>query len=130
LRRVGRYLDAGEDRHRDRVIEGRDWGLDFVEEDGCSKCLVGHAEDWRRGINKQEMYKTKALDIVGISACWEQNLYGTVVFNQFPRLCHRFGKDRIVRLCKMRAAKGNTELVEEIRNGSFVPTALSLTLKR
>lgn len=44
---MGRYIDSLSDSAKDRVIEAQDWGIaDVVHPDG-SRCLVGHAEDWR-----------------------------------------------------------------------------------
>ena len=49
------------------------------------------------------------------------NEHGCLRFpgNAFPVLCERFGKDRIVRLCKARAARGNRlhEIRAEVYDG-------------
>ena len=101
---LGRYLDVLSDEQRDRVIEAKDWDLSFVSDDDPScRCLVGHAEDFIIEDNiplaldsAQNGHERRCMTSTGV-----------FVFNQFPRLWHRFGKDRIIRLCKQRAAKGN-----------------------
>ena len=88
---VGRYIDALSDEQRDRIIEAREMIIgDYGDEDGDGGpgCLVGTAE----GAEDQPV-----ADALG---------YFRVEF-AFDDLADRFGKDRIVRLCKARAAKNN-----------------------
>ena len=94
---VGKYIDALRDEQRDRIIEGEDFGDGwyYVNPDNTScRCLVGHAEDW-------------SIDHWGVAVrgVWSPVSIGPCV--RFPSLADRFGIDRIVRMCKARAAKGN-----------------------
>ena len=84
----GQYIDAISDVQRDRIIEAREIIVEEYEDANGSGCLVGTAE----GAEDQAV-----ADALG---------YFRVEF-AFDRLSHRFGKDRIVRLCKARAAKNN-----------------------
>jgi len=114
---VGRFIDAGNDAAKDRVIEAVSWTDDnsrFVEEnDPSCRCLAGHKEDWYMddGCSMPRAKKYREYN--------EYSSYQSYAYNRFPQLCDRFDKDRIVRLCKMRAAKGNEELVEKIRSGIY-----------
>ncbi len=103
----GQFIDAGTPEQRDRIIEGMEWGDDFVNwENHSCKCLTGHAEAWTRD-SSNDLHRADApIDHRAT------NLHGIVAFHQFPKLCRRFGKDRVVRLCKMRAAKGNAVVIE------------------
>jgi hypothetical protein len=44
---LGRYIDALPDDARDRLIEAQEWCIAEVVGPGRSRCLIGHAEDWR-----------------------------------------------------------------------------------
>lgn len=44
---LGRYVDGLPSRARDRVIQAQEWCLAEVLGSDGSKCLIGHAEDWR-----------------------------------------------------------------------------------
>ena len=94
----GKYLDALSDEQRDRVIEAVDIhdGLSFFSH-GCA-CLVGTTE-------MVDLHDTTTDPINQL--IHEQT--GRIHFpsSWFPILCRRFGKARIVRLCKARAAKAN-----------------------
>ena len=106
---VGNYLDALSDKQRDRVIEAKDWTWAFLDSDDPScRCLVGHAEDYAENAGTP-VARDRALLPDGEWACLEKSKYGRnlPVYNQVPLLFERFGKDRIVALCKARAAKGN-----------------------
>jgi len=109
---VGRYLDAGEDRHRDRVIEGQEWLTKIWYNGVGGHCLVGHAEGWK---DENSHYE----NVDSVYTAESDYIKRSLTFKRFDRLCARFTQDRIVRLCKMRAAKGNAELVKKIRNGIY-----------
>ena len=113
----GQFLDAANDQQRDRVIEAMGWGNDFVNEsDPSCKCLVGHAEGWF--YNEHGAYEKldQAIDSPdGKEWHRAKNRRYVLAFIQFPHLCRRFGKDRIVAACKARAARGNAPTVTEIR---------------
>lgn len=110
---LGRYLDSVEDRHRDRVIVGQGWTSNcFIDENTGNKCVVGHAEAWYR------LGAANASAAGGILRN-RRNKLGETVYVRFDALCNRFGLARMTRLCKMRAAKGNQELVEKIRSGIY-----------
>jgi len=116
----GRYIDAHEAMRKDRVIEAQGWITGGFYDSYGNRCLVGHAEAWS---GEQRLNGLRSDDVCGPNGDLlrgEMNRRGYYVFEQFDRLCARFGKDRIVRACKMRAAKGNQELVEKIREGAFV----------
>ena len=98
---VGKYIDGANDAQRDRIIEAKGWSEAFYDdEDPSCRCLVGHAENWGSGIREC------VVDENGISLRYLETPKGTVVFNQFPALCQRFGMDRAVQLVKQRASKG------------------------
>lgn len=103
---LGRYLDALDAEARDRVIEAQVWGTGSISQ----PCLVRHSEggyggvercfritdrarrfEWRAGELRSD-FQFRDLDNVGY---------------RFDRLCRRFGMDRVVRACKLRAAKSN-----------------------
>ena len=110
---VGRYIDALSDEQRDRVIEATTLydGYSFYDYDGCG-CLVGTAErvSKRSGVTGDPI---NAL-LYQRSGCRH---YPSA---RFPKLCRRFGKDRIVAACKARAAKGNAPtVIREIRDGLY-----------
>jgi hypothetical protein len=44
---MGRYIDALPAEARDRLIEAQDWCVASVRGPDGTRCLVGHAEDWR-----------------------------------------------------------------------------------
>jgi hypothetical protein len=44
---MGRYIDGLPVEARDRLIQAQEWCLASVVEPDGSRCLVGHAEDWR-----------------------------------------------------------------------------------
>jgi hypothetical protein len=44
---IGRYIDALPGDARDRVITAQDWCVAGVLGPNGSRCLIGHAEDWR-----------------------------------------------------------------------------------
>ena len=101
---LGRYLDALSDEQRDRVIKAKDFlssDTSYVED--CVGCLVGVAE------MNLDVNADRPIHFQMTSGDYDAPGY------RFPRLCARFGKDRIVRLCKQRAAKGNAPTVTEIR---------------
>lgn len=105
---IGSYIDALSDEQRDRIIEAKDFNdrpMSGYFYDGCG-CLVAVAE-----MEHEE-------DSCPINIAMVNNTrthpFGTYPGNQFPALCERFGKDRIIALCKARAARGNR--LHEIRS--------------
>jgi len=111
----GRNIDSGTDAQKDRVIEGQKWAEDFINSDGC-RCLIGHMEDWYKADDGD--WGTRR-DSLPAYVRYEISHRNKVGYTQFPDLIARFDQDRIIRACKMRAAKGNAELVEKIRNGIY-----------
>ena len=103
---VARYIDALSDEQRDRIIEagrfcdGFGRYFDPQSTDLCG-CLVGVAE-----------HEAFATDSPLVEESEFRN--GWYPSDRFPVLCARFGKDRIVRLCKARAAKGNQPTPREV----------------
>lgn len=89
---IGKWIDGLTDVQKDRIIEGQGWCPQIIEM-GHSRCLVGHAigglAAWREIVNTGDHRS-----FAGI---------GT----HFDDLVVRFGLDRIVRACKLRAAKSN-----------------------
>ena len=90
-RDVGRWIDALPPGAKDRIIVAQNWNYaghhGGYESDGPGLCLVDHAlgdDTW--------------LDHNGVAT-------------RFDRLCQRFGAERVIRACKMRAARGNEVLV-------------------
>lgn len=96
---VGDYLDRLPDELRDRVIRAQGWRTNvFVDRGSGERCLIGHAEgddagrEWIEGTNA--LHELPFFSRMGIGF-------------QFDKLCERFGKDRVVRAVKARAAKPN-----------------------
>ena len=113
---VGRYIDVLSDEQRDRVIEAKGWDREFVSYDDPScRCLVGHAEDWDADFVSHD-------HLGGKLTSNSRNHRGIAVYNQFPRLCKRFGEDRIIRLCKVRAA-GTPVSVQHNLPATLTPVA-------
>lgn len=44
---MGRYIDGLPPHARDRLLEAQDWCVASLRGPHGSRCLVGHAEDWR-----------------------------------------------------------------------------------
>lgn len=90
---IGKWIDRLDAEQKDRIITGQGWCVHSIQlyED---RCLVGHA--------------------IGGLPAW-RNLGGDIgarlplatVGRRFDGLCDRFGMDRIVRACKLRAAKSH-----------------------
>ena len=94
---LGKYIDSLSDEQRDRIIEAKDFGdgWQFIDRDNpACKCLVGHAEGYYLN---EDGYQQQKDETDG----WE------TVYMLFPELMQRFGADRIIRACKLRAAKTN-----------------------
>ncbi len=120
---VGMYIDALSDEQRDRIIEAKDFydgDEDYFDpEDSVCGCLVGVAEmvneDGDCPIDDEIFLRLN------------HRLINPWPSQQFPSLCDRFGKDRIVALCKARAAKGNrlpqlrSKVYEGQREAGLVP---------
>ena len=96
---VGLYIDRLSDEQRDRIIEAKEWTWQFVEVGNPScRCLVGHAEDYEIFTCDDGYRGSRSRDPIRFTSD---------AFQRVPRLFNRFGQDRIVALCKARAAKGN-----------------------
>jgi len=98
---VGKYIDALSDVQRDRVIEAKEirpGGFFHYDGDGVSivGCLVSVAQCENFSMKSRVKMFTVSHDCV----CSLSKLGAG-----FDTICHRFGKDRIIRLCKARAAK-------------------------
>ena len=127
---VGKYLDALSDEQRDRVIEAKSWTSCWVDDkDGDCRCLVGHAEDmgW---VDEQQVQRdpVEGTRLV-VTGLLPRHLHPVAYVGfKVPRMFARFGKDRIVRACKARAAKGNRvhEIREEIYKGMTVKSVMEL----
>lgn len=117
---VGLYIDALSDEQRDRVIEAEDFNdhpMRGYFYDGCG-CLVAVAE-------MEDEEDSCPINIaMERPRRWSGHSYPG---NAFPALCERFGKDRIVALCKARAARGNRIHVAE-RAKSEVYTSLKVAV--
>ena len=101
---VARYIDALSDGQRDNVIEAKEFtdGNQFVD---CGiGCLVGVAEMNLDRSADRPIHMAMADIVRGRMSAPGYN---------FPRLCDRFGKDRVIAACKARAARGNS--IHEIR---------------
>jgi len=101
---IGRYIDDCTDTQRDRIIEAKDFGdgWEFRDPDNLAcRCLVGHAEDWGKDYARDPKKDSGYM-------------YGVSIYLSFPKLMNRFGYNRVVRACKMRAAKRNSVSLLEI----------------
>ena len=109
---VGRYIDALSDEQKDRIIEATSWsepseGVYVDKQDPSCRCLAGHAENWYR--EKVDHTQARPLGII-IPKC---SIDAAI---QFPNLQDHFGVERIIRVCKARAAKGNRIPTEALRH--------------
>jgi hypothetical protein len=99
--KIARYIDALPDEARDRVIEAQGWCVTVgLDDDG--RCLVGHTEDWREvGDGDIAINCVDVAKMPGGSEGYE------CVGEDFDAACARFGLDRVVRACKLRAGRPN-----------------------
>ena len=102
---IGKWIDGLTDVQRDRIIEGQGWcNVTFYDGDGAL-CLIGHAFAIRADCDYHPRLGRymRAVNRHGVDA---------FVPDRFDELCVRFGRDRIVRACKLRAAAGVVVPVE------------------
>ena len=116
---VGKYIDALSDEQRDKIVEAKDmhagkWGW----WDGGCGCLVATAEMTVGEYETPPVTVRVSPKVPDYYATRDWRAFCPQ--HAFPRLCERFGKDRIVRLCKERAAKGNAPNIRAIRDGIYV----------
>lgn len=105
---IGRYIDAISDVQRDRIVEAQGWCWEFTNfDDPACHCLVGHAE----ACDDVGQPTERAIDARGREMMMMRSFSGEPVFLRFMTLRRRFRMDRIVRLCKTRAAKGNNPTI-------------------
>jgi hypothetical protein len=100
--KIGRYIDALPDEARDRVIEAHDWCVQWGLDGGGGRCLVGHTEDWRE-VGDGDI-AVRCVDVAKMPGGSEDL---ECVGADFDAACARFGIDRVVRACKLRAGRPN-----------------------
>jgi hypothetical protein len=100
---IGKWIDGLTDEQRDRIIEGHEWTAGSMSGYGASRCLVGHAFDYRRNGGFQDVVAAQASGQHGIGVAF-----------RFDALVARFGLNRIVRACKMRAARRNVVVLPDM----------------
>ncbi|MEM7416816.1 MAG: hypothetical protein AAF389_15020 [Gemmatimonadota bacterium] len=99
---IGLWIDGLTPEQRDRIIEGQGWTTSeshYVDPDGC-RCLVGHVDGWQ---NDDEVPDVDSDE----DAIWGLDGRPNFIACRYPDLVKRFGVDRVVRVIKQRAAKGN-----------------------
>lgn len=83
---LGRYIDGLTEEQKDKVIQAQEWRTGSMGVAQGPRCLMGHA----KGIYE---------DVQG------DPFYGIRLGVTFDSACRRFGQQRIVRACKLRASK-------------------------
>jgi hypothetical protein len=96
---IGKWIDGLTDEQRDRIIEATEWRecCGYMLNDQ-PVCVLSHAYDVQ--------------EFVHICTRIPHELYP--VGDRFDRLCIRRGLDRIVRACKMRAARRNVVVLPDM----------------
>ena len=84
---LGRYIDSLMVEEKDRIIVGQEWCQYTLTTPNGSHCLMGQVDAQRYPIR-----------------CGDA-MYGVHIGITFDSTVGRFGMDRIVRACKLRAAK-------------------------
>lgn len=111
---MGRYIDEATDEMRDRLVTAEEFseGAWWTGECGC---LVGTAEDYGVRVNRvrHTEWHEKQWERVFGSAEYRPWRDGLAAF-RYPRAVTRFGKARVVRAIKLRAA-ATTSRLEEAR---------------
>lgn len=107
---MGRYIDGLDDASRDRLIEAQGWRALTLQDGQGNGCLMGNA----RGLGQRHNLQV----VVGLAWIEATGGFATVYDDSrrdcrqhpaaaFNYSCLRFGKDRVVRAIKKRAARGN-----------------------
>ena len=96
---IGKWIDALTDEQRDNIVTAQGWRYGgYLYEDG-TRCLVGNALDLRgRGV-MAESHTWPGMRCVRV----DYSAFEISIERCFDHLCKRFGTDRIVRMCKVRA---------------------------
>lgn len=109
--KVANYIDGLSEVEKDRIVRAQKWRPgSYLHSDG-TRCLVGHAAD-AKPHPKYLVLSTKANGLKAINAEVEHE--NMMVELRFDYLVRRFGLQRIVRACKLRAARGNKERIDEL----------------
>lgn len=95
---LGKWIDGLTEGSKDRIIEAQRWCSEAIYESHTnSYCLVGHVYGGTEGV----------LFDAGVE------LVSQTTGRCFDRLVQRFGLPRLVRACKLRAAKQNKVLLQQ-----------------
>lgn len=94
---MGRYIDEGTDEMRDRLLTAEEFS-DGAWWNGWCGCLVATGEGARSAKEAEQRARAKGIRARGLS--WQ----GTTPAYRYPRALERFGKPRVVRALKLRAA--------------------------
>ena len=98
---LGRSIDEMPISAKDRIIVAQDWCSAGYTRNGA-RCLIGHADDWQPDTSKH-----------GKRCLWEVTRFMECIREStFDALVRRFGLQRIVRACKLRAGKPQPVLQE------------------
>ena len=103
---IGLWLDGLGDVERDRVIEAQGWCFAGWNDGAGNRCLLSHACDLHIYRDGTGFFYPSPEDHAVISSHQR-------VWSRYDDLCARFGKDRVVRAIKARAARGVTSKVME-----------------
>lgn len=106
---LGRYIDGLTDEQKDRIIQAQEWAAAQNKAFGGRnpRCLVEQAQ--------------------GFVGCAVNNTDYFIYGMRFDMACGRFGIKRIVRACKLRAAKFNFILPNQQRQVKlqYTPTNIA-----
>lgn len=107
---MGRYIDEATDEMRDRLVQAEDFSAGPWIDGAGHCCLVGTAEDYKAnplGIATHYSYLQR--DVEGAdNRMWA----GSLAAYRYHQAIERFGKARVVRAIKMRAASTTSVAAE------------------
>ena len=92
---MGSWIDGLTDEQRDRIVQGQGWCVGDIG-NADTTCLIGHAAG--ECLNPYMAFTPPV---------------GVMIACRFDILCDRFGLDRVVRACKMRAAATTSRMMAE-----------------
>jgi hypothetical protein len=101
---LGNYVDRLPDTAKDRIIRAQDWCPEGVPDNrSSSQSLLGHAEGYghegRWAADWIERALLRASRLRGFGPTSRSR-----IDDRFTRACHRFGRERTIRVLKLRAA--------------------------
>lgn len=103
---IGQWIDGLTDEQKDRIVRATEWRPHKLGSPGEPRCLTGHAFD---------------ITITDVARGHPDAGESLAIGVSFDDLVHRFGIDRIVRACKLRAAATTASEVERAEGAVVTP---------